>query len=216
MTRHLYERLRAEVLAVKRQVSLLIASGSSGGGGLHASTHQDGGADELDITTLGGFPGGVTDFLREDGTWQTPPSSGGTRYTVEFYGGAASGLNPSDSLTYYFGDQLGANPTTSQPANTMVIAPATGTVVAAHIRIIVLGTLGSAHNATFSVVNIDAVTSEVISAAVPFTSATNKVSNTGMTLAVTAGDALLISFLTPAWTTNPLQTYYIVALVIEE
>ena len=39
---------------------------------LHAFRHEDGGVDELDVTTLGGFPGGGTTFLRDDGTFNAP------------------------------------------------------------------------------------------------------------------------------------------------
>lgn len=52
----------------------------AGGGGTpdaHAASHEDGGSDELDVTSLGGFPGGSTDFLREDGIWAAPPGGGG-------------------------------------------------------------------------------------------------------------------------------------------
>lgn len=35
----------------------------------HSSRHAAGEEDELDITSLGGFPGGTTTFLREDGTF---------------------------------------------------------------------------------------------------------------------------------------------------
>lgn len=52
MTRYLYERLRAEVLALKRQTAILVTGGSSGGS--HASTHEDSGADEIDVTGLSG------------------------------------------------------------------------------------------------------------------------------------------------------------------
>jgi hypothetical protein len=44
--------------------------------GAHAATHEAGGADELDVAALGGFPGGATKFLREDGTWAAPTASG--------------------------------------------------------------------------------------------------------------------------------------------
>lgn len=66
-----------------------------GGGGLHAASHQDGGADEISvlglsglladaqtplahniITAHNGFPGGTTDFLRADGAFAAPPAGG--------------------------------------------------------------------------------------------------------------------------------------------
>lgn len=39
----------------------------------HASTHANGGADPLGITSLPGFPGGTSRFLRADGVFADPP-----------------------------------------------------------------------------------------------------------------------------------------------
>jgi len=44
----------------------------------HEATHQDGGSDEIDILTLGGFTAGTTRFLREDGSYQEVSGGGGT------------------------------------------------------------------------------------------------------------------------------------------
>ena len=69
---------------------------SSGGGGgsssmpAHAWTHQAGESDALAVTTLAGYPGGTTTFLRGDGTFATPltPGHGGTLGIV-FDGGGS-------------------------------------------------------------------------------------------------------------------------------
>lgn len=56
MTRQLYDRLRAEVAALRQRVALLATS--AGGGGApssHAGSHQNGGSDELDVTGLTGL-----------------------------------------------------------------------------------------------------------------------------------------------------------------
>jgi hypothetical protein len=42
----------------------------------HAPTHEALGGDELDVTTLAGYPGGGTTFLRDDGTFATPAGGG--------------------------------------------------------------------------------------------------------------------------------------------
>ena len=69
--------------------------GSGGGGGstsvpLHAWTHQAGESDALAVTTLAGYPGNSTTFLRGDGTFATPltPGHGGTLGIV-FDGGGS-------------------------------------------------------------------------------------------------------------------------------
>ena len=61
---------------LERLVAKLQRRTSKAGGGTppsgHAANHTSGGSDPLDITTLAGFPGGSTDFLREDGTFAAP------------------------------------------------------------------------------------------------------------------------------------------------
>lgn len=37
----------------------------------HETSHRDGGGDELSILQLGGYPGGGTTFLRDDGSFQS-------------------------------------------------------------------------------------------------------------------------------------------------
>jgi hypothetical protein len=40
--------------------------------GAHAATHASAGSDPVPVTTLAGYPGGTTTFLRADGTFATP------------------------------------------------------------------------------------------------------------------------------------------------
>lgn len=44
----------------------------------HASRHADGGADQVNVTGLDGFPGGTSSFLRADGTFAIPGAGGVT------------------------------------------------------------------------------------------------------------------------------------------
>jgi hypothetical protein len=52
----------------------------------HATTHEDGGSDPLDVTDLAGFPGGGTTFLRDDATWGVPTP--GAHATSHQHGGS--------------------------------------------------------------------------------------------------------------------------------
>jgi hypothetical protein len=52
VTRFLYDRLRAEVAELRRRLSVVASTTS--GGGPHASNHENGGSDEIDVTGLSG------------------------------------------------------------------------------------------------------------------------------------------------------------------
>lgn len=52
-------------------------TGGGGAAAAHAPTHQDGGSDELDVTTLGGYPGTSSTVLRGDATFGLPVATGG-------------------------------------------------------------------------------------------------------------------------------------------
>jgi len=41
----------------------------------HASSHSSGSSDPITVTSLAGFPGGSTNFLRADGTFAAPPGA---------------------------------------------------------------------------------------------------------------------------------------------
>jgi len=47
----------------------------SSGVALHAATHNSAGTDPVTITTLAGFPGGATTFLRDDGVFAALPAA---------------------------------------------------------------------------------------------------------------------------------------------
>ena len=59
-------------LTVDADGRITLAANGVGGGGApdaHAASHSDAGSDEIDITALGGYPGGTTTFLRADHTF---------------------------------------------------------------------------------------------------------------------------------------------------
>ena len=41
----------------------------------HAASHSDGGTDEVSVLNLGGYPGGTTNFLRADGSFAAPTAA---------------------------------------------------------------------------------------------------------------------------------------------
>lgn len=58
----------------------------------HAADHAAAGGDPLDVTTLAGYPGGGTTFLRDDGTFAAPP--GGSGASLTRIGGASGAAGP--------------------------------------------------------------------------------------------------------------------------
>jgi hypothetical protein len=74
-------RVFDEIDAIWKRLLDLERRATHGGGGLvagaHAPNHEDGQGDELDVTTLAGFPGGSpSTYLDSDGQFTTPPGSG--------------------------------------------------------------------------------------------------------------------------------------------
>lgn len=63
---------RALLVRIKILERRIAGGGTGGAPAAHAATHSAGGTDEIDITNLGGYPGGTTTFLRADGTFATP------------------------------------------------------------------------------------------------------------------------------------------------
>lgn len=138
-----------------------------------------------------------------------------SRTVLTFVYGATTGWNPGDAVTAYFGQNIGFNPTATTDGGFRIISPVSGTVKTVYGQIQVTGTLGSGGiNSTFTVRNATAGTTEDISTTVPFSSAENNFSNTAMTLAVTAGDALLIKVVTGTWAVNPTATFGYITVVL--
>ena len=86
--------------------------------GPHAATHASGGSDPVTVTTLAGYPGGTTTFLRSDGTFATPTAGApSAHHTTHETGG-------TDAITALAGSvitsgtiasaRLGAHATTHQ------------------------------------------------------------------------------------------------------
>jgi hypothetical protein len=108
---------------------------------VHATRHQSGGADALTVTTLAGFPGGTSTFLRADGTFASASGGGtpGAHATSHQNGGAdeilvtglsgllADGQTPLAHATSH--NTGGSDPITALSGSVIT----TGTVAAARL-----------------------------------------------------------------------------------
>lgn len=136
----------------------------------------------------------------------SPITLGGATGTYTFAMGdataAAIGLDPADSTTYIFGDRPSFEASTS--AETLrVTMPKAGVIKSIHGIFVQLGVTGTGESSTLTVHNRTQATSQTISAAVLHNAARTLFSNTALSLAFNAGDEIDLSWLTPAWATNP-------------
>jgi len=88
------DRIPVQRGAANFKVSASSIADLAAGGAAHATSHQNGGADEVNVAGLSGlladqqtplthdiltkhngFPGGTSNFLRSDGTWNAPASA---------------------------------------------------------------------------------------------------------------------------------------------
>ncbi len=111
--------------------------------------------------------------------------------------------NPADSTTYYFrqSEAFTVN-TSSLNSPTRIYFPAAGTIRRVYGSVTVGGTLGSANNCTVFLRKNNSSNTN-ITTTLQLTGTTNTFNNTGLSLAIAAGDFISIGFTCPNWTTNP-------------
>jgi hypothetical protein len=131
-----------------------------------------------------------------------PTGPAGTAAIYRFGGGSVS---PTNSNTYYIGGitdlAIGSSNTTYRQIQSLH----TGNVTEVSILRYPSGTVGTGESSTFSMVNVTQSTSTVISNAVTTNNGNGLWNNYTLAspLAVTSGDLLQITWLTPVWVTPP-------------
>ena len=135
-------------------------------------------------------------------------------YSLEFGSGGSTGFNAADGDVRYFGIQGGAAALTTADSGHALMAPITGTIVRAYGSEWINGTLGSNEAVTITIRNVTANTTSNITTSTTWDAQERAFSNTAMSMAVTAGDALLIKVTCPTWATNPTQAFVWVRLVM--
>ena len=126
-------------------------------------------------------------------------------------GTIATSNDPADTTTYYWGHPWAGAWGTSAVAFPVHV-PIAGTIIAANVFMRV-GTVGSNHPSTLSI-RLNDTTDTALTATVDLSSNYSE-QVTGLSIAVAADDALQCKWLTPTWTTNPLDVYITVQLVVE-
>jgi len=126
--------------------------------------------------------------------------SGGTGYVLYT---VCTSANPADGQTYFLalGNAITTN-TTSGDLSGLMYVPKTGTITACVGNFNVAGTLGSAENATLNI-RLNNTTDTAVTSTLKFNAIENNISNTALSIAVTAGDYLEFKLVCPTWATNP-------------
>jgi hypothetical protein len=128
-------------------------------------------------------------------------------YTLQ---AAAATTNPTDGGTNYFGSRFAA--AMGSAGNQRIYIPKTGTVKA--IYLFFQQTAGSNEASTLSF-RLNNTTDTTISAAVTHDAGTTSANNTGLSIAVTAGDYFEIKAVWPTWVTNPTGVVSTAVVYIE-
>lgn len=123
---------------------------------------------------------------------------------------------PTDATTYYCG--VGPFAASTSQSIHRIYIPKAGTIIAAYITFINSAGAGSAETSSVYI-RLNATSDTLISSSVvnntapvvPFV-----VSNTGLSIAVAAGDFIEIKWVAPTWATNPGATLIVQALIYIE
>jgi hypothetical protein len=133
-------------------------------------------------------------------TFQTKVAQNGGYILQMVCGGVA---NPADGSTYFFAlNNSITTETASIDAVTRISIPVDGTITKVYGTISVAGTLGSSGNSTLSM-RLNNSSDTTITSTLALTAAINNFSNTGLSVAVVAGDYIETKIVTPTWSTNP-------------
>ena len=125
---------------------------------------------------------------------------------------ATATQDPADATTYYGGGfPAFAVGTTAVRFNLAV--PAAGTITKATAAVKVGGTLGSTESITIAV-RKNNTTDLTITSAAKADARVQTYAASGLSLAVSAGDALELKITTPTWATNPTQVAWAAVLYI--
>lgn len=144
--------------------------------------------------------GSSTNVLTSDGTnWTSAAPSGGYSGMLQITN--FGGFNPADSTTYYLVNASGLN-TLSNGAKSRFQITRTATITACYALVTVQGVLGSSENVTLQIF-VNGSSSTNVSTTWQWTATSNNISNTGLSISVSAGDYVQVRYTTPAWVTNP-------------
>ena len=134
--------------------------------------------------------------MRGDGTWAAPAAGGGLGYVLPVF--TTNVTSVADLATLYFGNYAFTAQATADICR--VYIPKAGTIKVASINVF-SGTVGSNENVSLYI-RLNGSTDTLIQTR-GMGVANALFSNTGLSIAVSAGDYIEIKMVCPTWATNP-------------
>lgn len=142
------------------------------------------------------------DKLFNGTSWQAA-GGGGLGYALKI--GPCNAFNPNDGATYYFGSYLVA-PITSSEYYMVINIPKAGTIKAVTVEWYIAGTPGDDSSfVTFYLRKTGSGDTQIGQETMDST--WSRVLNTSLSIAVSAGNTVVIKMVCPTWTTNPTNVY---------
>ncbi len=151
-------------------------------------TDNDGVVDDADA--LGGVPAGFYALSADIHSY----------YTLQW--GTASAWSPAINTTYYYGGGMLNFAVTARQA---LYIPVAGTITAADFCSFVGTTLSTTETSSVWI-RLNNTTDTLISDAIQLDASFERFANTGLSIAVSAGDYVEIKWTTPAWVTRATNT----------
>jgi len=144
--------------------------------------------------------GSSSNVLTSNGTnWSSSAPSAGSSYyqCINTYTG-----NPLDGITYYFSPGTQFTNSSTVTGLEKFMTPIACTLTKFRGVFTVAGTLGSSQNCTLFI-RVNNSSNTDVSTTIQLTSSSVTVTNTGLSISLSAGDYISFGFTGPTWTTNP-------------
>jgi len=176
-------------------------------GGPHTHNASDIDAGTIGTARLGSGTPDATTFLRGDQTWAAP-AGGGLGYAITVEG--VNQATTTDAQTVYWGGKNLAHQTTADIHRIYIPKAGTIKVCYAHFH---AATAGTAENWSLYIRKNN--TTDTLVQTVGLSNAHRVFSNTGLSIAVVAGDYLEMKEIMPTWATNPANVRRSAVIYIE-
>lgn len=192
---------------------LIVSNGGQGNSSLTAYAVICGGTSSTSAFQSIASVGTANQVLTSNGagalpTFQTTTGDTPTVYTLSNNSG-----NPADGATYFLANgSTTIAITASGNAQSRFYATMTCNITIVYGQVRVTGTLGTTENSTLSI-RKNNTTDTTVTSTLQLNSATVDFSNTGLSIALAAGDYFELKLATPTWSTNPTTVSFDIGVI---